>query len=92
MLCLAQAEEDDGYDPQRGWAHWRGEPLSHRPHPDGDEGEVCSWELAGEDVWVTVSVSLFQCTTRTDLDPDNIIVYVLQNSNEEGVILDAHDS
>lgn len=63
---LTQAKEDDGYDSERKRAHRRGESLSHRPHSHGNEGEVCCWEPAGQDVRDTVS---FTCHINKQVGP-----------------------
>lgn len=63
---VTQTKEDDGYDPERKGTHRRGESLPHRSYSHGNEGEVCCWEPAGQDVRDTVS---FPChiTNKWDL-------------------------
>lgn len=71
LLCVTQAEEDDGYDPQWEWTDWCREPLSHRPSPDGDERKIYSWVPTGEDVWSTVSDFLFLSRVTESIEPSH---------------------
>lgn len=82
LHSFAQAKEDDGHDPQRVWAHRRGESLPHRSYSYGNEGEVCSWEPAGQDVRDTVSFFFFLFLLPLFLIPPNTCTFKWSNQDD----------